>query len=97
MNNWDLAGAKCSVPEEKDDKTKNEGGEAVWFRSIQENRNVNYYRQLIYTYYKQIHNFQKQLVKRSSNEFKKRLLTSMRELSLRKFTYKKDERIEEEQ
>ena len=76
MNNWDLARAKCSVPEEKDDKTKNEGGGSGLFSGIGAYKKIGMhelsYRQLIYTYYKQTTaTFRKQLVKRSSNEFKK--------------------------
>ena len=52
MNNWDLARAKCSVPEEKDDKTKNEGGGSGLFSGIGAYKKIGMhelsYRQLIY-------------------------------------------------
>ena len=76
MNNWDLARANCSVPEETDDKSKNESGGSGLFSGVGAYKKIGThdlsYRQLIYTYYKQTTaTFRKKLALRGTNEFKK--------------------------
>ena len=76
MNNWDLARANCTVPEETDDKSKNVNSGSGLFAGIGAYKKIGThdlsYRQLIYTYYKQTTaSFRKKLAQRGTNEFKK--------------------------
>ena len=74
MNTWDITRASCTVPEEADDKSKQQNNGTGLFSGVGSYKKIGdhelSYRQLIYTYYKQTtQTLRRSLAQRATSEF----------------------------